>query len=141
MAFDTKNIINGTYGEAWINDEYVDNVKGVQGKVEFNYEDVPRVRKLMAGKKMTGAVGNGSLRTYKSNSGLAKYMIKQLKEGKQFECTIISKLDDPDAHGAERVAFYGVTFNDLTLADWELATLGEIEAPFTFTDCEYLDMI
>ena len=32
-------------------------------------------------------------------------------------------------------------FDDLTLADWEADTLGKVEAPFTFTNYEYLDTI
>ena len=57
------------------------------------------------------------------------------------ECTVVSKLADPNAAGAERVAFYGVQFTDLTLADWQVATTGKITAPFTFTRYEFLDMI
>jgi len=34
-----------------------------------------------------------------------------------------------------------VSFDDLTIADWEAATKGTVEAPFTFTDYKYLDMI
>ena len=33
----------------------------------------------------------------------------------------------------------GVSFDDLTLADWEAAKLGTIEAPFTFEDYDLLD--
>lgn len=137
----TKNIINGTYGEVWVNDELYSNAKGLQAKIDINYEDINRVRKLAVGKKMTSITCNGSLRLYKTNSALAKLLMTQIKEGKQLEFTVITKLKDPDAHGAERVALYGVTFNDLTLADWELAALGEVEAPFCFTDFEYLDII
>ena len=45
----------------------------------------------------------------------------------------------PDSYGAERVALYDVSFDDLTLADWEAAKLGQIEAPFTFEDFDVLD--
>ena len=33
--------------------------------------------------------------------------------------TLISKLADPDAYGAERVSITGVQMDDLTLFDWE----------------------
>ena len=34
-----------------------------------------------------------------------------------------------------------VSFDDLTLADWEAKSPGKVESPFTFTDYEFLDMI
>ena len=57
------------------------------------------------------------------------------------EGTIVSKLADPDSAGAERIAYYGVQFSDLTLADWQAAAVGKITAPFTFTRFELLDAI
>ena len=36
-------------------------------------------------------------------------------------------------------ALKGISFDDLTLADWEAARLGQIEAPFTFEDWEVID--
>ena len=47
----------------------------------------------------------------------------------------------PDAYGTERVVLKNVSFDDLTLADWEADTLGSTECPFTFTDYEYLDTV
>ena len=44
-------------------------------------------------------------------------------------------------HGAERVVIYDASFDDLTLADWELAAKGQIECPFTFTRWDFLDLI
>ena len=54
---------------------------------------------------------------------------------------MISKLRDPDSYGAERVALYDVSFDDLTLADWQATAVGSVTAPFTFSDYEYLDQI
>ena len=39
----------------------------------------------------------------------------------------------------KRIALMGVSFDDLTLADWEAAKLGQIESPFTFNDYQMLD--
>ena len=55
--------------------------------------------------------------------------------------TVVSKLADPDAYGAERISISGVQFDDLTLFDWEAQTPGEVETPFIFTGYEYLDQI
>ena len=39
------------------------------------------------------------------------------------------------------MAIYNVSFDDLTLADWQAATVGTVTAAFTFSRYEFLDMI
>ena len=67
--------------------------------------------------------------------------MQSIQDGQVPECTVVSKLADPDSAGAERVAYYGVQFSDLTLADWQTAASGKVTAPFTFTRFELLDAI
>ena len=62
-----------------------------------------------------------------------------MKQGRDLRHTIISNLDDPDNPNNQRIAVKGVSFDDLTLADWQAAQLGQIEAPFTAEDFEVLD--
>lgn len=85
--------------------------------------------------------GTGSLRMHKVNSRMAIKIGDAIKSGKDIRMKLISLLDDPDAYGAERVAIYDASFDDLTLADWEAATKGQVEAPFTFTNWGYLDLV
>ncbi len=37
---------------------------------------------------------------------------------------------DPDTRGAERVVLKNVSFDDVTLADWETKNVGKVEMPF-----------
>ncbi len=53
--------------------------------------------------------------------------------------TIISNLADPDNPRNQRIVAKGVSFDDVTLADWEAAKLGTIDAPFTADSVEILD--
>lgn len=78
---------------------------------------------------------------HKVNTRMAGLIGRQIRQGHDPRFTVISKLDDPDSFGAERVVLKNVSFDDLTLADWEAGTAGKIEAPFTFTDYEFLDQI
>ena len=64
-----------------------------------------------------------------------------IKEGKQVKFTLISKLDDPNALGAERIALYGVMFDAVDLINWELGKVGEEDQNFTFEDFDLLDLI
>ena len=59
-----------------------------------------------------------------------------MKAGRQTVCTIISKLDDPDSNGAERVVIKDAVFDELILANWLAKTLGEEQVNFTFSNQE-----
>ena len=115
-------------------------VSACQAKVALNKETVNLCGRFMTTHKAMNASGTGSLTLHKVDSGFAQRM-EGIKRGVDRRFTVISKLRDPDSYGAERVAFYDVSFDDLTLADWQAAAVGSVTAPFTFSDYEYLDQI
>ena len=39
------------------------------------------------------------------------------------------------------MAVYNVSLDDLTLADWQAATVGKVTVPFTFSRYEFMDQI
>ncbi len=134
-------VINGSWGEAWLDGDYLAEIKGLEAKIAIEYEDIDRPRKLGKGKKMIGYEGTGSLKLNKVTSRFIKLLSDNLKQGKQTSFTVISKLDDPDALGAERIMIKNVTLEELTLANWEAKTTGEEEIPFSFDDWEPMDLI
>jgi hypothetical protein len=136
-----EQVINGSYGEAWLDGDYLAEIKGLEAKIAIEYEDIDRPRKLGKGKKMTGYEGTGTLKLNKVTSRFIKLLSDNLKQGKQTSFTIISKLADPDALGAERIILKNVTLEELTLANWEAKTNGEEEVPFSFDDWEPIDLI
>ncbi len=136
-----KRVISGTWGEVWLDNEYVSECYGMQARVAFNKEDIQMCGKMAVDTKITSTKGTGSLRMYKVNSRMAIKIGKAISNGQDLRFVVISKLADPDAYGAERVAVKNVSFDDLTLADWEVAQNGRVEAPFTFTDHDFLDEI
>ena len=136
-----NRVMSGTWGEVWLNGEYVSECYGLQAKASFNKEDVPICRQMATDKKITSISCTGSLKLYKANSRMAIAIGDNIKKGKDIRFTVISKLDDPDAYGAERIVLRNVSFDDLTLADWEVAKNGTVEAPFTYTDYEFIDKV
>ena len=136
-----SRVMSGTWGEVWLDGDKVSEAYGIQAKVAFDKEDIPMCRQMGTDVKVTGYKGTGSLRLYKTTSRMALAIGENIRNGKDVRFTIISKLKDPDAYGAERVAIRNVSFDDLTLADWEAKTTGKVEAPFTFTDYEFLDVV
>lgn len=141
MAFDAKRVINGTYGEMWLDGELIGECFGVQAKVTINKADVNMCGKSSKSQKMIGWEGKGTLKINKVNSRMVKKLGDSIKAGKQVSCTIVSKLADPDSFGTERVVLKGVVFDDLTLVDWETKKVGQNDCPFTFDDYDFIDLI
>ncbi|MCH5279538.1 MAG: phage tail tube protein [Christensenellaceae bacterium] len=136
-----KRVINGTFGKVWLESEFVAECYKCQVKESYTRENVPMCGSLRDGKKLTKVEGTGSIGLYKVNSRMARLIADQIRAGHDPKFTIMSKLDDPDAYGAERVSLTGVAFNDLTIADWEAGVLGKVECPFTYEDHEFIDYI
>ena len=137
-----KRVISGTWGEIWLDGEYVAEIFKFQAKLSYNKEDVPMVGKMGVDTKVVSYKGTGSLGMHKVNSRMAVIIGKYITNGKDMRYTAVSKLDDPDSYGCERVSISNLSFDDLTVADWEAAKKGAIECPFTFADePQWLDMI
>ena len=140
-AFQEKRIMSGTWGQVWLGDSEVGEAYGIQAKINFKKEDVPMCGRMGMGKKVTGYDGTGSLKLRKVNSRMGKLIGEDIRNGKDVRFTIISKLADPDAAGTERISLTDVSFDDLTLADWEAGRIVDVEVPFTFGDYSYLEKI
>lgn len=140
-AFTPERVINGTFGEVWLDGTYLPQATGLEAKFSLDKEEVHQCRKISKGYKVTGSDGKGTLKMNKTDSTLINIVGEDLQSGKMTEHTIISKLDDPDAWGAERIQFEGVKFDELTLANWELKKLGTESIPFTFESYTILDLI
>ena len=139
MALDTRKVINGTHGSLWINDQEVSEVKSFQVKAEFQKEEVKIAGQMATDTKYMGYSIKGSLSLHKVNSRMIKFISDSIKAGKEPRFTLIGKLADPDADGVERIAVKNVSFDDLTLMDWEVGAIGQSEHPFTATAWEVLD--
>lgn len=138
---DENKIINGTFGELWVDDDYMANVTALEAKVTLEKTEVNQVGSLAKSYKITGMDGKGTIKFNKISSYFINKLSDNMKQGKSTSCTIISKLEDPCADGAERIKLTGCTFDELTLASWEAKKLGEESVPFTFTGWELLEVI
>lgn len=139
--YDERRAINGTYGEVWLEGELVREATGLKADVSLEFIDVPMCGDLAKHQKVSGMTGNASITMTKVNSRMAIKLSDMLKTGKTPVFTVISKLADPDAFGAERVVLKNCQFSTLTLADWSSGQIGTITQNFTFTDWDFLDLI
>lgn len=138
-GYTSDQVYNGTYGEVWVNGNYLAETKSFRAEVNCNYEAVPQARDLMDGQKLTGLEGQGELVMHKVSSYVMNLLSKSLKAGKVPDITIIGKIDDPSAIGQERIALYHCKFAKMILADWERKKIGEESYSFTFEKWDILD--
>ena len=135
-----KRVINGTWGEVWVDGEKIAECTACRIVAAKNKNTINLCGQFMSDTKAASGSGTGSLTLYKVDSGFAQRQAG-LQDGEDIRVTVISKLRDPDSYGSERVALYNVSFDDLTLADWQAAQVGTVTAAFTFTRYELLDAI
>lgn len=134
-------VLNGTWGNVWIDSDYMAQATALQAKFKLTKTDVTQTGTLAKGQKITGIEGTGTLKLNKTSSYFISRLLSDIKQGKSPVITIITDIDDPTVNGNERVKLTGVTFDELTLADWEAGKLGEESYPFTFEDAELIDAI
>ena len=139
--FPSNRDINGTWGEVWFDDDYLGEVISCTAAVDIVYGDVSRCRHLVSGKKMTKMEGKATVKLHHVRSNIAKKISDKIKRGETPSYKIISKLEDPDAFGAERVVLYDCKPDKTSLLDWEAEKLGEESYNFTFEDWDFLDYI
>ena len=132
--------MNGTWGEVWIDGTYMAEVTAFEAKVSLGKTNSNMIRRLAKAQKVTGFSCSGSLTMNKVSSFFIQKLNEDMKQGKQTACTIISKLDDPDAIGSERIVIKDAVFDELILANWSAKTLGEEQINFTFSDWDLLDI-
>ena len=136
-----KRVISGSWGELWLDNEYVGECYKFQAKYTYSKEEIKFCGQMMSDSKVMGIKGTGSMGLHKVSSRMARVIGDKIVDGRDVRFKLISKLADPDSYGQERVVLYNVSFDDFTIADWEAGAAGKIESPFTFVEMEYLDSI
>jgi len=142
MARPTSNkVINGTFGAVWVNGEKWLDTESFEATVTIEYEDQNFLDDLGTHKKMIGWTGEGTITVKKIYSRGANLLAEAVKNGVLPEVSIVGKLEDPDAHGALRVAIEEVTFTSFQLLQFEQKTTGTEELPFAFGKYDLIDRI
>ena len=134
---------SGNHGMIWLNSSKVFEHKSFEAKVVFNREDIPIGNSVDS--KVTGLSGEGEIViTNVFNRGFSEYLENQ-KAGKDPRFTIVARHSDPDMidAGKERIKIANVTFDELTLMQFEKGTVRETTIPFKFTpeDASYLEIV
>lgn len=139
-AVPAPRVMNGTFTEVWVDGVSVAGLTAFQAKVAKQKNEVNMCGQMAVDSKTTNTKGTGSLEFWKTKSSFNDDM-ERISQGIDVRHTIVGKLADPDAFGAERIAFYNCSWDDHTLMDASAGNPGKINMPFTFTRFEYLDKV
>ena len=135
-----ERVINGTYGQVWRTGRIMAEVSGFTAKVAKTKEAVNLCGDLWEDTKMTKKKGTGTLEFLKVDSAMIEDE-GDPETGGYGRDKIICQLADPASWGAERIALYGVNFDEVQLANWKAASVTRHSVPFTFTGYKLLDRI
>lgn len=137
--FNASQVMSGTQGEIWIDGKYMAEVTAFKAEIKLIKEEVNQVKKMFKQYKVTGCEGTGNVKMNHVSSYFMNLLAENIKKARQTAVTIVVKLDDPDAVGAERISITDATFDKLTLMDWEDKKLTSDDYDFTFTEFDILD--
>lgn len=138
-SMNAQQVMSGTEGEVWIDGDYMAQATAFKAVANLIKQEVNQVKKRGKQYKTTGWEGKGSIKMNHVSSYMIDKMAQNIKDGHQTVCTIVAKMSDPDAIGAERVVIRDATFDSLTLMDWEAKKLTDESYDFTFIDFDLLE--
>ncbi len=141
MSIDAKRVINGNWGKVWLDSDLVGECTSLQAKVTLSKTDVNFCGDMWKKHKVIGLEGKGTLKMNKVYSRMLLKLKDDIAAGKQTVCTINASLSDPDSFGTEKITITGVTFDELTLMDFEVKKNIDESIPFTFTGYDVPDTI
>lgn len=139
--FDYRKVINGNYGQVWIDSDLLGEAFSLQAKVTNVKADVKVLGDMWKHSKIVGYEGKGTIKLNKISSRIMLKLQSQYANGIQTPCVIYSTLADPASYGTERMALLDVTFDELTIVDFEVGKNIEESIPFTFAGFTPVDTI
>ena len=134
--------ITGTYGELWLDNEKVAELKSIEAKITAERADVQLG--ISVDSKITGLKGEGTVTIYKVYTR-GKKILENWAKGKDVRSRIVTSIKDPDSLKGqeERVSIDNVWFNSIDLVKFSKGEIVEEEIPFGFTpsDVKYENAI
>lgn len=132
-TFDPSRAINGSYGKVFIDGQWKSQFDTLEAYIEIEKRELKLSGELWTRHKVIGFKGTGTLSGLKITSEMLARATTRM--------TLIAKLDDPEAYGAERIKLMNVMVDRLQLANFKPGEEVREEIPFTFEGAEPLDLI
>ena len=134
--------ISGAYGELWLDNEKVAELKSVEAKITTERKEVQLG--ISIDSKITGLKGEGKVTVFKVYTR-GKRILENWIKGKDVRSRIVTSIKDPDSLKGqeERVSIDNVWFDSIELAKFSRGEIVEEEISFGFTpsDVKYENVI
>ncbi|MDR0268369.1 phage tail tube protein [Paenibacillus sp.] len=130
---DASRVILGTYGQAYINGVWQTNINKLEASVELEKRELNLVGSDWKVHKNGIKKGTGTMSGYKVTSDMIQRGFTKFN--------IISKLDDPESFGHERVELINCVPDKIQLANWTAGEEVQEETTFTFEGYVLVDPI
>lgn len=131
-----NRVLSGAWAELWYNGFLIGEMTKISAKVTVNREDVQLG--IDVDSKITGQKGEGTITLAKAYTRFEDVRA-EINRGKDPRGTIIAKLKDPDAEGAqtERWQIGNVALSEFGL-EWEKGSVVKQDYPFSFTPSDMI---
>ncbi|OCT10998.1 phage portal protein [Paenibacillus pectinilyticus] len=124
MSLDASRVILGTYGSVYIGGKWQTNFNHLEAHVEIQKKELNLAGDLWVRHKKGAMKGTGTLSGFKVTSDMIARGFDKF--------SLVSRLDDPDAYGFERITLNNVMLDKLQLANWTAGEEVKEEVTFTF---------
>lgn len=133
-------VISGTHGYFWWNNSICYEITSFEAKIKTNRETINFSGQMWDDSKLMGVSGTWTAKIKKIYSR-GKTYAEKLSAGIDERLSLISKLEDPDNGGTERVQLMSCWLDELTLQEFENGKITEDEFSGGFVGFKYLDTI
>lgn len=141
MTIDANKVISGTYGTLYINidgsDKELGNVSKFEGKCKGVYEEVNTTNVMGKTRKLVGFEITGSFTLSRLNYDIPRAVFENWKNGLTPAIRLVGSVNDPSANDNARVAFTGVTLEEIPLLDFETKKLTTEEYSFEAVSADF----
>ena len=133
-----NRVLSGTWAQLWYNGFLIAETTKITAKVTVNREDVQMG--IDVDTKITGQKGEGTISLAKAFTRFEDVR-EEISKGRDPRGTIIAKLKDPDATGAqtERYQIGNVALSEFGF-EWEKGNVVKQDYPFSFTPSDMIPL-
>lgn len=132
-SMSVDDIVNGSFGKVFINGIWQTNINHLDAAVEPNKKELILAGEDWTSHKCLSKKGSGTMSGFKTTSAMIALGFKRFE--------IITKVDDPESRGCERIRLLNCMVDKVSLANWTAGEEVTEEIPFTFKGYEPLDII
>mgnify|MGYP003296853799 CR=1 FL=1 len=139
MATNVNTIFNGSNGELWLNNaDKLLKVSKFTFKQTNSYAEVDVTDNFAKQERLVGCSLSGEITKFQVDFAIADIM-KQYKDGKQPDITLVGRVENPDTGVARRISITGITLQDMDIFAFEKGQANQDVIPFNASDYEYID--